>query len=152
MSCKGLVSLGPCKLRYWHALYQMDPRRNAKRRASARSPGSRRGITVFTKEWRSIWAVQSRHPELPDTLPALWRQTQGHRLGRWMKKWWNSSCRRLSCRDTGPTWWGFCRWIDQQATFASPAPPREDPSVTDKTAIVLLCPVCKQEIDSETGI
>jgi hypothetical protein len=44
------------------------------------------------------------------------------------------------------------RWIDHQATLAYPAPPREDPSVTNRAARVLLCPAHKREIDSETGI
>ena len=35
--CKGSVSLDPCELLYWHAPYQMDPLRNTKRCASARS-------------------------------------------------------------------------------------------------------------------
>jgi hypothetical protein len=44
------------------------------------------------------------------------------------------------------------RWIDHQATLAYPAPPREDPSVTNRAARVLFCPAHKREIDSETGI
>jgi hypothetical protein len=36
--------------------------------------------------------------------------------------------------------------------WAYPAPSIEEPSFTDKAARVLICPVCKQEIDSETGV
>jgi len=38
MSCEGSVSLGECKLRYWHAPYQMDPRRNTERRTQRDLP------------------------------------------------------------------------------------------------------------------